>query len=135
MSTRGHPHKRLGLKGNLWAIDRVESICRGRRTTLSVLAATAVLGLAGCAREPEPPRYATAYPGQPVQTVTGTNYAAYPGLPAPPPNAEGIVPPPPPRYMGSSTTASSANVGAPDVRRDVRGCTRSGLVIAATYCE
>ena len=69
--------------------------------------------LAGCERGPEPPRYASAYPGQPVQSVVGTNYAAYPGLPAPPVNEEGVVPPPPPRYTGESSEASSANVVRP----------------------
>jgi hypothetical protein len=68
------------------------------------------LGLAACAKKEEPPRYGVSYPGQPTQTVTGTSYAAYPGLPAPPANAEGVVPPPPPRYMGDTNEASSANV-------------------------
>ncbi len=100
-----------------------------------VVLAVLVTTMTACARREEPPRYATTYPGQPTQVVTGTNYAAYPGLPAPPANAEGVVPPPPPRYMGSSTTASSANVGSPDVRRDLRGCTRSGLLLDVTECE
>lgn len=70
-------------------------------------------GLAACARAPEPGQSAEAvYPGQPVQTVVGTNYAASVGLPMPPRNAEGVVPPPPPRYMGSSASASSANAAA-----------------------
>ncbi len=90
------------------------------------------VGLAGCARKPEAPRYAAAYPGQPVQSVVGTGYAAYPGLPAPPANAEGVVPPPPPRYMGETNEASSANV---DVRRDLRGCLRSGWVLEVGHCE
>ena len=66
--------------------------------------------LAACARQPEPPREAVAYPGQPVQTVVGTNYAATAGLPLPPANAEGVIPPPPPRYLGDTAEASSANV-------------------------
>lgn len=69
-----------------------------------------LMALAACARKEELPRYAASYPGQPVQSVTGTAYAAYPGLPAPPANAEGVVPPPPPRYMGESNEASSGNV-------------------------
>lgn len=72
-------------------------------------------GLAACARAPEPgqgPGAEAVYPGQPVQTVVGTNYAASVGLPTQPRNAEGVVPPPPPRYMGSSASASSANVAA-----------------------
>jgi hypothetical protein len=86
-----------------------------------VLVMAAGAALVGCARREEPPREAAVYPGQPVQVVAGTNYAAYPGLPLPPADAQGVVPPPPPRYMGESTEASSANI---DVRRDVPGCPR-----------
>ena len=96
-----------------------------------------VLGMAvaGCARRVEPPSEAAVYPGQPVRVVAGTNYAAYPGLPTPPANQEGVVPPPPPRYMGESTSASSANVAQSEVRRDVRACLRSAPVLDVADCE
>lgn len=70
------------------------------------------VSLAACARKPEA-RYETAYPGQPVQTVVGTGYAATPGLPMPPRNAEGVVPAPAPRYLGETKEASSMNLGRP----------------------
>jgi hypothetical protein len=75
------------------------------------------LSVTACARREEPPREAAVYPGQPIQVVAGTSYAAYPGLPVPPANADGVTPAPPPRYMGESSEASSANV---EVRRDGR---------------
>lgn len=79
----------------------------------SLLCLLAIL-LAACAREPVAvPREAAAYPGQPVRTVVGTNYAATTGLPVPPANADGVVPAPPPRYLGDSAEASSANVIRP----------------------
>jgi hypothetical protein len=105
---------------------------RGSWSRGAILCAALTLGLMACARKEEEPRYAVSYPGQPSQTVTGTGYAAYPGLPAPPVNEEGVVPPPPPRYMGESNEASSGNV---DVRRDVRGCLRAGWVLELGHCE
>ena len=72
--------------------------------------------LGACAERPQQQRIAVAYPGQPVQSMVGTGYAATPGLPLPPRNEEGVIPAPPPRYMGDRSTASSANVAA--VRRD-----------------
>ena len=75
------------------------------------------LALAACAREPEP-RLEAAYPNQPVQRIVGTDYAATPGLPLPPPRADGSIPPPPPRYLGRSTVAGSGNVMGAEVRRD-----------------
>ena len=102
----------LSSNGKLNGVNRMATIFR-LRSMAPLLCAALATALTACARKEEQPRYAVSYPGQPTQSVTGTGYAAYPGLPAPPANAEGVVPPPPPRYMGESNEASSGNVVRP----------------------
>lgn len=134
VSTHGKSHNRLESCVKCFDAIRTETVLARPCRALALLLVVA-LGLAGCARREGPPPEAVSYPGQPVQVVTGTNYAAYPGLPLPPADAQGVVPAPPPRYMGSSTSASSGNVATPEVRRNALKCIWLDRLLDVTDCE